>query len=216
LSRWIAENYPKCQITALSNSNSQRAFIENCCLQRGIGTIQVVTTDVGGFDTNDTFDRIVSVEMFEHVRNHEQLLQRISRWLAPGGQLFTHIFCHRNLAYTFEVEGEENWMGRHFFSGGIMPAADLFLRYQRDMKVRQQWWINGLHYARTCEQWLQKLDAAEPEALAVLSTIPQSEPAKVLLQRWRMFFMACAELFRYDQGNQWGVGHYLFDPAQTP
>ncbi len=171
----------------------------------------MITADVGVYDTDEVFDRVLSVEMFEHVRNHEHLLARIAKWLDPDGQLFVHIFCHRDLAYTFETEGEQNWMGRHFFSGGIMPAEDLFLRYQRDMTVRNQWWINGLHYARTCEAWLDRLDACQQEAERILATSSGVDSPKVLVQRWRMFFMACAELFHYEGGNQWGVGHYLFD-----
>ena len=120
----------------------------------------------------ERFDRVVSVEMFEHVRNHEDLLSRIARWLVPDGQLFVHIFCHRNLAYTFETEGEQNWMGRHFFSGGIMPAEDLFLRYQRDLSVKQQWWIDGRQYARTCEAWLSRLDQREPAVRRALARSP--------------------------------------------
>jgi cyclopropane-fatty-acyl-phospholipid synthase len=217
LSLWIAERFPNCQITALSNSSSQKAFIERRCAERGLQNVQVVTADVGIFDTEHRFDRVVSVEMFEHVRNHEDLLSRIARWLLPDGKLFVHIFCHRNLAYTFETEGESDWMGRHFFSGGIMPAEDLFLRYTSDLSVSKHWWINGGHYARTCEAWLSRLDASEPTARRTLSSIAGNDSSKIRVQRWRMFFMACAELFKYDDGNEWGVGHYLFDriPSDT-
>jgi cyclopropane-fatty-acyl-phospholipid synthase len=211
LSLWIAEHYPNCQVTSLSNSSSQRAYIEQRCQHLGLTNVRVITADIGRYDTEDRFDRIVSVEMFEHVRNHEQLFARLSKWLVPDGKLFVHIFCHRNLAYTFETEGEQNWMGRHFFSGGIMPAEDLFLRYQQHLGVRDHWWINGIHYARTCEAWLDRLDASETEVRTILAESPHPDPVKVLVQRWRMFFMACAELFRFDGGNQWGVGHYLFD-----
>lgn len=211
LSLWIAKKYPDCQITSLSNSISQKTFIAAKCEQRGIENVSVITADVGAFDTEARFDRVVSVEMFEHVRNHENLLSRIATWLVPDGQLLVHIFCHQNFAYTFETEGEQNWMGRHFFSGGIMPAKDLFLRYQRDMSVRQQWWINGSHYARTCEEWLSRLDACEPAVRRALSKLDSNESPKVLVQRWRMFFMACAELFKFNGGDEWGVGHYLFD-----
>ncbi len=210
LSLWIAEHFPDCQITSLSNSSSQKQFIDGKCEQRGFSNVNVITADVGTFDTPHQFDRVVSVEMFEHVRNHEDLLARIGRWLVPDGKLFVHIFCHRNLAYTFETEGEENWMGRHFFSGGIMPAEDLFLRYQRDMSVQEQWWINGLQYAKTCESWLTRLDKQEPAVKQALMNAAGSEAPNILVQRWRMFFMACAELFKYENGNQWGVGHYLF------
>jgi cyclopropane-fatty-acyl-phospholipid synthase len=214
LSLWAAENYPECQITSLSNSASQKAFIQQKCAQLGIHHVEVITADVGTVEIEKRFDRVVSVEMFEHVRNHEDLLSRIARWLDPNGKLFVHIFCHRKLAYTFETEGEQNWMGRHFFSGGIMPAEDLFLRYQRDMSVKQQWWIDGRQYAQTCEAWLDRLDAQETKVEQVLMKSNSNQSAKVLVQRWRMFFMACAELFEYDNGSQWGVGHYLFDVNQ--
>ncbi|WP_372717481.1 cyclopropane-fatty-acyl-phospholipid synthase family protein [Novipirellula sp.] len=210
LSLWIAENYTECQITSLSNSQSQKAFIERRCEQQGFRNVDVITADVGLFDTSKCFERVVSVEMFEHVRNHEDLLSRIARWLVPDGRLFVHIFCHRNLAYTFESEGESNWMGRHFFSGGIMPAEDLFLRYQRDLLVKQQWWIDGRQYARTCEQWLLRLDERESAVKQALMTSKSHESPNVRMQRWRMFFMACAELFKYKNGSEWGVGHYLF------
>lgn len=211
LSLWIAQHYPRCQITSLSNSASQKTFIQQKCAQSGFTNVQVITADVGNFDTVNRFDRVVSVEMFEHVRNHETLLARISRWLVSDGQLFVHVFCHRNLAYTFETEGDENWMGRHFFSGGIMPAEDLFSRYAKDMTVKQNWWINGEHYARTCEAWLGRLDARERQVREVLATSGQDESPTVLAQRWRMFFMACAELFNFGNGDEWGVGHYVFE-----
>ena len=221
LSLWVAENFPDCKIMSLSNSASQREFINQKCKERNLRNVNVITADVGAFDTEERFDRVVSVEMFEHVRNHDRLLNRIARWLIPSGQLFVHIFCHRNLAYTFETEGEENWMGRHFFSGGIMPAEDLFLRYQRDLTVKQQWWIDGSHYARTCEHWLNRLDGQEREVRRALMASGNDESSKgvesskLLVQRWRMFFMACAELFKFDYGNQWGVGHYLFDVNES-
>ncbi|MDE0866864.1 MAG: cyclopropane-fatty-acyl-phospholipid synthase [Rubripirellula sp.] len=211
LSLWIAEKYPECQITSLSNSASQKTFIEGKCEKRCIENVSVITADVGTFDTDERFDRVVSVEMFEHVRNHENLLSRIAKWLLHDGQLFVHIFCHRNLAYTFETQGEQDWMGRHFFSGGIMPAEDLFLRYQRDMTVCKHWWINGSHYARTCEEWLSRLDACEDIAMRALLESGNPDSPKVQIQRWRMFFMACAELFKFKNGDEWGVAHYLFD-----
>ncbi len=215
LTLWIAEMYPRCKVTALSNSNSQRVYIEDVCRKRGLGNVQVITADVGSFETDDVFDRVASVEMFEHVRNHENLLARISNWLTPEGRLFVHVFCHRKLAYTFEREGEKNWMGRHFFSGGIMPSEDLFQRYQRDMLVEEQWWINGQHYGKTSEAWLEKLDGCEMDSRKVLAEANPSERPEVLVQRWRMFFMACAELFNFDGGEQWGVVHYRFKPKRV-
>jgi cyclopropane-fatty-acyl-phospholipid synthase len=210
LSLWLAEHFPDCQIISLSNSSSQKRYIDEKCERHGFRNVNVITADVGTFDTDKVFDRVVSVEMFEHVRNHENLLSRISRWLVPDGRLFVHIFCHRNLAYTFETEGEENWMGRHFFSGGIMPAEDLFLRYQKDLTVQDKWWISGLHYAKTCEAWLSRLDDQMPAVKHALTNPSSEDCSDVIVQRWRMFFMACAELFKFEHGEQWGVGHYSF------
>ncbi len=207
---WLAEKYPNSQITALSNSKGQRAYIEGVCRRRGYDNVTVITADVGEFDTDQKFDRVISVEMLEHVRNHESLFSRISDWLVSDGLFFVHVFCHRKLAYTFEQEGEKNWMGRHFFSGGIMPSEDLFNRYQQDLVIKDQWWINGNHYAKTSEAWLEKLDDCHAQAKSILGNANPEESARVLVQRWRMFFMACAELFRFDGGEQWGVAHYLF------
>ena len=173
--------------------------------------MEVITADIGSFETQQVFDRVVSVEMFEHVRNHEDLLARIATWLVPDGQLFVHIFCHRDLAYTFETEGEENWMGTALFLGRHHARQGFVSEVPRRHDRAKQWWIPGTHYARTCEAWLERLDASACEASRILATIPSSDPPRVMLQRWRMFFMACAELFRYEEGNQWGVGHYLFD-----
>ena len=206
---WLAEKYPNSQITALSNSKGQRAYIEGVCRRRGYDNVTVITADVGEFDTDQKFDRVISVEMLEHVRNHESLFSRISDWLVSDGLFFVHVFCHRKLAYTFEQEGEKNWMGRHFFSGGIMPSEDLFNRYQQDLVIKDQWWINGNHYAKTSEAWLKKLDDCHAQAKSILGNANPKESARVLVQRWRMFFMACAELFRFDGGEQWGVAHYL-------
>jgi cyclopropane-fatty-acyl-phospholipid synthase len=210
LTLWMAKEYPNCQITALSNSLSQRRFIERRCQELSLTNVSVITDDVGTFQTEQRFDRVISVEMFEHVRNHENLLHRIASWLNDDGLLFVHIFCHRNLAYTFETDGDKDWMGRHFFSGGIMPAENLFLRYQDDLHVTQQWWINGWHYARTCEAWLEKQDNSIEAACEALAGGNNRDPTEIQSQRWRMFFMACAELFKFNDGNQWGVGHYVF------
>ncbi len=214
LSLWIAERYPNCKITSLSNSTSQAAYIKQRCQEQGLTNVDTVTSDIALFDTSDRFDRIVSVEMFEHVRNHEQLFKNIRRWLVEDGKLFVHIFCHRQLAYLFETDGAKNWMGQHFFTGGMMPSENLFHRYRNDLQVTDQWWINGLHYAQTSEHWLQRLDQHENSVAGILETAAKNqEPANVLLQRWRMFFMACAELFHFDNGQQWGVSHYLFEPS---
>ena len=150
--------------------------------------------------------------MFEHVRNYERLLARIGRWLKRDGALFLHIFAHRTLMYPFEVEGDDNWMGRHFFTGGLMPAADTLLHFQRDLRLEQRWWLDGTHYQRTANHWLANQDAARERVMPVLRSTYGDDGAVLWWQRWRMFWMACAELFGYDNGRQWLVAHYLFSP----
>ena len=168
------------------------------------------------FTIDRQFDRVVSVEMFEHMQNYDLLLRRVSRWLSPGGKLFVHIFCRRHLPYLFETEGADNWMGRHFFTGGVMPSENLFSHFADDLTVAQQWSVNGQHYGRTCDQWLAQLDSQYDEVVALFAADLGRAEAQLAVQRWRMFFMACAELFRFANGNEWYVAHYLFEPVHTP
>ncbi|MBS3743644.1 MAG: class I SAM-dependent methyltransferase [Wenzhouxiangellaceae bacterium] len=210
LTLWMGRNFPASRITAVSNSSSQRAFIMAEAERRGLANIEVVTCDVNRLEVEPGFDRVVSVEMFEHVRNYRQLLANIAGWLKPDGLLFVHIFCHRFLMYPFEAEGEDNWMGRHFFTGGLMPAADTLLCFQDDLKFCRRWLVDGRHYARTARAWLDNLDADREAAGATLAHSGEAGD-DVMLQRWRMFFMACEELFAYRCGSEWMVGHYLFE-----
>jgi len=214
LTLWMAERLPNARITAVSNSNSQREHIMSQCRQRGLDNVQVLTRDVNQLQLADgEFDRCVSVEMFEHVRNYDQLLGRIKGWLKPDGALFVHIFAHRTVMYPFEAEGDDNWMGRHFFTGGQMPAADTFLHFQRDLQLEQRWLLDGTHYERTANHWLANQDAQREKIMPVLvETYGSEAAARLWWQRWRMFWMACAELFGYDDGQQWLVAHYLFRP----
>jgi cyclopropane-fatty-acyl-phospholipid synthase len=207
---WMAERYPRSKVLAISNSNGQRRFILDRAKRRGLNNLEVVTRDVAEFNTDRRFDRVVSVEMFEHVRNHGQLLQNISRWLKPSGKLFLHVFCHRELAYLFQDDGRSDWMARHFFTGGMMPSFDWLPTYQNDLRWIRSWQVNGRHYARTCEAWLERLDQNRAAARRAIEGQPSGENPNVVLQRWRMFFMACAELFAFDGGREWFVGHYLF------
>ncbi|MDG2524181.1 cyclopropane-fatty-acyl-phospholipid synthase [Stenotrophomonas sp. HITSZ_GD] len=213
LTLWMAERYPQARITAVSNSNSQREYIMGQCQARGLRNVEVITRDVNTLALPAaTFDRCVSVEMFEHMRNYERLLASISRWLKPEGALFVHIFAHRTLMYPFETEGGDNWMGRHFFTGGLMPAADTLLHFQRDLQLQQRWLLDGTHYQRTADHWLANQDAAREKVMPVLEATYGPAAARIWWQRWRMFWMACAELFGYDGGQQWLVAHYLFRP----
>jgi cyclopropane-fatty-acyl-phospholipid synthase len=213
LTIWMAEQYPQAQIVAVSNSHGQRRYIEQRCRALGLGNVEVITCDVCDFDTEQRFDRVVSVEMFEHMRNYQELLRRISTWLLPGGSLFVHVFCHRELPYLFETEGAANWMGRHFFTGGMMPSEDLLPQFQDDLKLSRSWRVNGLDYATTCEAWLQRLDAHYATLKRRFAADLGDKEAARTLQRWRMFFMSCAELFRYRDGREWYVAHYLFHRA---
>lgn len=210
LTLWMAEFYPDSRIVAVSNSYSQRQFIEMQCQQRGFANVQVITADMNDFYTDRRFDRVVSVEMFEHMRNYQQLMARIHAWLKPGGKLFVHIFTHRQLAYPFEIDGDDNWMGRYFFTGGLMPSRDLLPRFQDDLRLEQQWHFNGCHYQRTLETWLVRQDRHRQELLTLFRETYGSETAERWFQRWRVFFMACAELFGYRHGEEWGVSHYRF------
>jgi len=214
LSFWIAEHYPGCRITAVSNSRTKKQFIESRCRERGTRNIEVVTANVADYLATADYDRIVSVEMFEHMRNYETLLERVGGWLRPNGKLFVHIFCHRTYAYPFEIDGDGDWMARHFFTGGIMPSFDLLNQFDRDVKVSQSWFIDGRHYAQTCERWLKNLDAHRTKLGDLFARAIGVKEAPVVLQRWRIFFMACAELFAFGGGQEWGVGHYLLEPAR--
>ena len=210
---WVAENYPRCRVTALSNSNGQRGFIAARAAARNLSNLRIITVNMADYVGGDTFDRIVSVEMFEHMRNYQTLLGSIGGWLRPAGKLFVHIFCHREMAYTFDTTGHGDWMARYFFTGGLMPSFDLIGHFDRDLAITRRWQVDGRHYARTCEDWLHNLDANRARLLSLFTQRGGGTSAQVRLQRWRMFFMACAELFRYGKGTEWFVGHYLLEPG---
>ena len=210
LTLWLAEFYPDSRIVAVSNSHSQREFIEGQCRARGLGNVQVITADINDFRPDRRFDRVLSVEMFEHLRNYQELMARIHGWLKPEGKLFVHIFTHRQFAYPFETEGEGNWMGRYFFTGGIMPSRELLLQFQDDLQLEEQWHWNGRHYQRTLEAWLVNQDRHREDLMTLFRATYGPEQAGRWFQRWRVFFMACAELFGYRGGEEWGVSHYRF------
>ena len=215
LTLWMAERYPNAHITAVSNSHSQRRFILERCAARGLRNVQVLTQDVNQLDLPaDSFDRCISIEMFEHMRNYGPLLARIGRSLRSHGELFVHIFCHRTLLYPFETDGEDNWMGRHFFTGGLMPSADTLAWFQRDLHLQQRWVLDGRHYQRTANLWLAEQDRHKAELMPVLQSA-YGPAAGLWFQRWRMFWMACAELFGYAGGSEWGVAHYRFSQREA-
>ena len=210
LTLWMAENYPSSSITAVSNSNSQREFIEQETRMRGFPNVKVITADMNDFSLDRTFDRVLSIEMFEHMRNYRALFERINNWLAPDGCFFMHIFCHRSAAYEFVDRGPSDWMSRHFFSGGIMPSGDLPSRFQEHLSLRDQWRWDGTHYRKTADAWLRNMDEQRQAIMPVLEETYGKREARRWWMRWRIFFMAVSEMFGMDGGREWGVGHYLF------
>ncbi len=213
---WAAARHPALEVWAVSNSRSQREHIEAEAARRGLSNLRVVTGDVRALDLASPehgaprFDRVVSVEMFEHMRNYRALLAKIATWLAPGGKLFVHVFAHQRYAYPFEDQGASDWMAREFFSGGLMPSTSLLHHFQDDLRLEQQWHIDGTHYARTAEAWHANLRARWSEAVEVFARSEPRAAAERRAQRWRVFFLACAEMFGYRQGREWLVAHYRF------
>lgn len=212
LTLWMAKHYPASRIRAVSNSRSQRAYIEGEVAKRGLDNVQVVTCDMNEFEAPGRYDRIVSVEMFEHLRNWQMAFARVRRWLKPGGRFFMHVFAHRMTPYAFVARDASDWMSRYFFSGGMMPSDDLALRFQDDLRCVQQWRWDGTHYERTANAWLANMDARRAVVQPILEQTYGADQMTMWWMRWRVFFMSCAELFGYQDGQQWWVSHFLFEP----
>jgi cyclopropane-fatty-acyl-phospholipid synthase len=212
LSLWAAARYPRSRFTAVSNSQAQRAYIVEQAAARGLANLSVRTADVRTVELPwASFDRVVSIEMFEHMRNYALLLRRIAGWLRPGGALFVHVFAHRRHAYPMTDAGASDWMAREFFTGGLMPSVQLLHHFQDDLQIADEWHLAGTHYARTAEAWHANLVARRSEVMAILGERYGAE-ARRRYQRWRVFFLACAELFGYRDGREWIVAHYRFEP----
>jgi len=214
LSLFLAERFPASRITGVSNSRTQKDSIDAEARRRGLGNLRIVTCDMNVFDTDaGRFDRVVSVEMFEHMKNYQALMASISRWLKPGGLLFVHIFTHQRLAYHFVPKGPSDWMARYFFTGGQMPSHALLMHFQERLSLVSDWKVDGTHYQRTAEAWLRNMDAHKPEILALFRTTYGTHNATKWWAYWRVFYMSCAELWGYRSGQEWIVSHYLFRKA---
>ena len=213
LTLWMAKHYPLSQITAVSNSHSQKEFILNRANKLKLNNIDIITCDMNDFNTTDKFDRVVSVEMFEHMRNWDQLYKQVSTWLKDDGKFFKHVFSHRQVPYSFEVKDSSDWMSEYFFTGGMMPSDDLPLYFQQHLKINKSWTWNGDHYEKTSNAWLERMDKNKQVLMPIFKEAYGDEQASIWWVRWRLFFMACAELFAYEDGQQWHVTHYLFDKA---
>lgn len=210
LTFWMAKHFPNAKITAVTNSKLQADHIQHECASRAIENIRVVKTDVGTFEPNEQFDRIVSVEMLEHVRNYGTLFDRIYNWMRPGAKFFVHVFTHTDYPYLFETEDDTDWMAKYFFTGGTMPSHDLLPSFRGKLNLERDWEVNGTHYAKTLESWLQNIDDKESRVRAILSQCYPANEVEIWIQRWRMFMMASAELFAFNKGRSWGVSHYVF------
>ena len=209
LSIYLAQTFPDSRITAVSHSATQKMWIDSRAADLGLDNLRVITADMNDFDPDSKYDRIVSIEMFEHMRNYRELFRRVSSWLEKEGRVFIHIFTTSGLPYFFDADSDRDWMGRNFFAGGIMPSADLFLYFPENLTIEKVWAVDGRHYEKTLLAWLSKMDNNKKQIMPVFEKT-YGDDAKKWWNRWRLFFLSCAAVFGYREGKIWYVSHYLF------
>jgi len=215
LSLYMAAKFPQSTFKVVSNSGTQKIYIDEQAKQRGIRNLTVITANMNTFDIDERFDRVVSVEMFEHMRNYQRLMNKVASFLKPAGKLFVHIFTHKEYAYLFEVKDDTDWMSKYFFTGGIMPSDDLLFYFNDDLVVEKHWHVNGTHYGKTAEAWLANMDNHKAEIMPLFAATYGQEQALKWWVYWRIFYMACAELWNFNGGNEWMVSHYLFHKIKS-
>ena len=215
LTLYIAKKFPNSTLVAVSNSKDQKQYILKKCIENNISNIVIETADMNDFSISQKFDRVISIEMFEHMRNYQKLLKRIDNLLFDDGKLFIHIFSHKLIAYPFINDGPSDWMAREFFSGGQMPSHNLLLHFQEDLIIDKMWRISGKHYSKTSQYWLENMDRNRKYIIEMFNEIYGKQNSQRWFQRWRIFFMSCEELFGYNNGNDWGVSNYLFKKRKS-
>ena len=210
LSLFLAQKYPKSEITGVSNSSSQKIFIDSVASERNISNLNIITRDINDFRTEEKYDRILSIEMFEHTKNTKKLMNLINDWLNPNGLFFMHVFAHKENPYYFDRDQKNAWMAKYFFTGGMMPNHNLFKDLKSNLEYQKSWILSGEHYERTSNAWLDKMDQNKSKILSLFERSNSSSVAKRKFHFWRLFYIACAEIFGYDNGNEWVVSHHLF------
>lgn len=214
LSLYMAAKFPESIFTAVSNSRTQKEFIDAEASARSLTNLTVITADMNTFTIDSQFDRVVSVEMFEHMRNYQLLMQKVASFIKPEGKLFLHIFTHKEYAYLFEVKDDTDWMSKYFFTGGMMPSDDLVFYFNDHLRVHRHWHVSGTHYAKTSEAWLINMDKHKADIMPLFEQTYGKQNAIKWWVYWRIFYMSCAELWNYNNGNEWIVSHYLFDKIE--